>query len=47
MAHRAYLCVDFFRRAAGLERIAAAAMNHRLTVFGMYLFSHNNSSSKT
>ena len=47
MAHRAYLCVDFFRRAAGLERIAAAAMNHRPTVFGMYLFFHNDSSFKT
>jgi hypothetical protein len=47
MAHRAYLRVDFFRRAAGLERIAATTMNHRPTVFWMYVFSHNDSSFKT
>jgi len=41
MAHRAYLCVDFFYRAAGLEGVAAAAMNHHLIVFWMYLFFHN------
>lgn len=41
MAHRADFCVDFFYRTAGLEGIAAAAMNHYFIVFWMYLFFHN------
>jgi len=41
MAHRADLCVDFFDGTAGLERTAAAAMDHHLIVFWMYLFFHN------
>ncbi len=40
MAHRAYLGVDFLNRAAGLERIAAAAVNHYLIVLWMYSFFH-------
>jgi len=43
MAHRTYLCVDFFCRTAGLKSIAAAAMNHYLIVFWMYPFFHNYS----
>ena len=46
MAHRADLCVDFFCRAAGLECVAAAAMNHHFIVFWMYLFFHNYDSLK-
>ena len=41
MAHRAYLCVDFFCRAAGLECIATAAANYHFIVFWMYIFFHN------
>jgi len=44
MAHRAYLGVDFFDGTAGLEGIAAAAVNHHLIVFWMYSFFHNYSS---
>jgi hypothetical protein len=33
--------VDFFGGAAGLEGVAAAAMNHDLIVFWMYSFFHN------
>jgi len=46
MAHRADFCVDFFYRAASLEGIAAAAMNHYLFVFWMYLFFHSFGSQK-
>jgi hypothetical protein len=41
MAHRADFRVDFFRRAAGLERITTAAVNHHLIVFWMYSLFHN------
>jgi len=41
MAHRAYLSVDFFDGTAGLESIAAAAVNNDLVVFWMYFFFHN------
>jgi hypothetical protein len=41
MAHRAYLGVDFLGRAAGLERIAAAAVNDHFLIFWMYVFLHN------
>ena len=41
MAHRAYFGVDFFDSTAGLEGVAAAAMNHYLIVFWMYIFFHN------
>jgi len=47
MAHRADLRVDFFGGAAGLEGIAAAAVNHDLIVFWMYFFFHNYSSPDT
>jgi hypothetical protein len=41
MAHRANFGVDFFDGTAGLEGVAAAAMNHYLIVFWMYSFFHN------
>lgn len=41
MAYRANFSVDFFVGTAGLESIAAAAMNHDLIVFWMYSFFHN------
>ena len=41
MAHRAYLGVDFFYRAASLERTATTAPNYYLLIFWMYLFFHN------
>ncbi len=41
MTHRADFGVDFIDRAPGLERVAAAAMNHYLIVFWMYSFFHN------
>lgn len=41
MAHRANFSVDFFVGTAGLEGIAAAAMNHYLIVFWMYSIFHN------
>jgi hypothetical protein len=41
MAHRADFGVDFLDGTAGLERIAAAAMDHYLIVFWMYSFFHN------
>ena len=41
MAHRANFSVDFFVGTAGLEGIAAAAMNHYLIVFWMYSFFHS------
>jgi len=40
MAHRADFRMDFFRRAAGLERIATAAMNDYLSIFWMYILFH-------
>ena len=40
MAHRAYLCMDFICRAAGLKCIAATATNNYLFVFWMYIFFH-------
>ena len=43
MAHRAYLCVDFFCRTAGLECIATAAVDHHFIVLWMYIFFHNYS----
>ena len=46
MAHRADLGVDFFDGTAGLERIAAAAVDHYLFVFWMYSFFHNYNSLK-
>ena len=42
MAHRAYLCMDFLCRAAGLKGIATAAMYHNLIVFWMYSFLHGH-----
>jgi hypothetical protein len=47
MAHRANLGVDFFGGTAGLEGIAAAAMDHYLIVFWMYFFFHNLQFSRT
>ena len=41
MAHRANLGVDFFYRAASLERTATTATNYYLLIFWMYLFFHN------
>ena len=41
MAHRANFGVDFLDGTAGLEGVAAAAMDHYLTVFWMYSFFHN------
>ncbi len=41
MAHRAYLCMDFFCRAASLERTAATATNHYFFILWMYFFFHN------
>ena len=46
MAHRANLGVDFFGGTTGLERVAAAAVNHYLVVFWMYSFFHNFNSTK-
>jgi len=46
MAHGAYLRMDLFYRAGGLECVATAAMNHDLVVFWMYLFFHNCNSLK-
>lgn len=46
MAHRAYLCMDFICRAAGLERAAATATNHYLFIFWMYFFFHNYDAPK-
>jgi len=46
MAHRTYLCVDFFCRAAGLKSIAAAAMNNHLIIFRVYLFFHKHCSPR-
>ena len=43
MAHRAYFCVDFFCRTAGLECIATAAVDHHFIVLWIYLFFHNYS----
>ena len=43
MAHRAYLCVDFFCCAVGLECVATAAVDHHFIVFWMYIFFHNYS----
>jgi len=47
VAHRTYLCVDFFCRAAGLEGIAAAAMNHNLIIFRVYPFFHKHNSQES
>ena len=41
MAHRADFRMNFFRRAAGLECVAAAATDGYLIIFRMYLFFHN------
>ena len=41
MAHWAYLCVDFFCCAVGLECIATAAVDHHFIVLWMYIFFHN------
>ena len=41
MAHRTDFCVNFFRRTARLERIAAPAVNDHFIIFWMYLFFHN------
>jgi hypothetical protein len=41
MAHRANFGVDFLDGTAGLEGVAAAAMDHYLIVFWMYSFFHN------
>ncbi len=41
MAHRAYLCVDLFCCAVGLEGVATAAVDHHVIVFWMYIFFHN------
>ena len=46
MAHRAYLCVDFFCRAVGLECVATAAVDHHFIVFWMYTFFHNENAPK-
>ncbi len=43
MAHRAYLCVDLFCCAVGLESVATAAVDHHFIVLWMYLFFHNYS----
>jgi hypothetical protein len=40
MAHRAYLSMDFIRRASRLESIAATATNNYLFIFWMYLLFH-------
>jgi len=42
MAHRANLSMNFAGRAAGLESVPAAATNHYLLVFWMYVFLHNS-----
>jgi len=47
MAHRANLCMDSFYRAAGLEGITAAAMNHCPAIFWMYVFFHNYNAPET
>ena len=41
MAHRTYLCMDFFRCAAGLKCIPTATVNYHVIVLWMYLFFHN------
>ena len=41
MAHRADFGVDFLGCAAGLEGVTAAAVNHYLIIFWMYIFFHN------
>jgi hypothetical protein len=40
MANRADFCVYFLCGAAGLERIAAPAVDHHLMIFRMYVFLH-------
>jgi hypothetical protein len=47
MTRRADFSVNLLGRTPSLECIAAAAMNHYLMVFRMYLFFHNYSSPAT
>lgn len=47
MAHRAYLGVNFLRRAAGLESIAAAATNNHLMISWMYVLLHYRTTPKS
>ena len=42
MAHRADFCVYLFYRAAGLKRIATAAVDHYFFILWMNIFFHNS-----